>query len=289
MQIGAHALVFTGIFDRVGLEKAISSTKTAGFDLIEIPLMNTETFDKKLAARLLQEYDLSVSASLGLNDSTDLTSSDPAVVRAGEQLLTECLNILHVMGGAQLCGVIYSAMKKYMEPVSAEGRASSAAAIRRLGTLAADLGIHLSLEVVNRYETNLMNTGREALKFLDEIDNPNVSVHLDTYHMNIEESDMFSPVLDVAERLGYVHVGESHRGYLGSGTVDFGSFFRGLARVNYDGPIVFESFSSAVVNADLSRTLGIWRNLWQDSDDLAAHANSFIRGQLRAVSTISLH
>jgi D-psicose/D-tagatose/L-ribulose 3-epimerase len=117
MQIGAHALVFTGIFDRVGLEKAISSTKTAGFDLIEIPLMNTETFDKKLAARLLQEYDLSVSASLGLNDSTDLTSSDPAVVRAGEQLLTECLNILHVMGGAQLCGVIYSAMKKYMEPV----------------------------------------------------------------------------------------------------------------------------------------------------------------------------
>jgi D-psicose/D-tagatose/L-ribulose 3-epimerase len=176
-----------------------------------------------------------------------------------------------------------------MEPVSAAGRASSAAAIGRLSVLAADLGIHLSLEVVNRYETNLMNTGREALNFLQEISSSNVSIHLDTYHMNIEESDMFSPVLAVADRLGYVHIGESHRGYLGSGTVDFGSFFRGLAHVNYDGPIVFESFSSAVVNADLSRTLGIWRNLWQDSDDLAAHANSFIRDQLRAVSTISLH
>jgi D-psicose/D-tagatose/L-ribulose 3-epimerase len=289
VQIGAHALVFTGVFDREGLEKSISKTKKAGFDLIEIPLMNPATFDAGLAASLLNEYDLSVSASLGLNDSTDLTSSDPAVVRAGEALLDECLSILHAMGGTRLCGVIYSAMKKYMEPVTTEGRASSAAALKRLGARAADLGIHLSLEVVNRYETNLMNTGREALKFLDEIGSDNVSVHLDTYHMNIEESDMFSPVLDVGKRLGYVHIGESHRGYLGSGTVDFDTFFRALARAEYDGPIVFESFSSAVVNADLSRTLGIWRNLWQDSDDLAAHANSFIRNQLRAVSTIALH
>ena len=289
MQIGAHALVFTGVFDENGLKKAISKTKTAGFDLIEIPLMNPSTFDGKLAARLLKEYDLSVTASLGLNDSTDLTSPDEAVVEAGVAMLSSCIQTVHTMGGTRLCGVIYSSMKKYMEPITVKGRASSAAAIARLGALAADLGIHLSLEVVNRYETNLMNTGREALKFLREIDSPNVSVHLDTYHMNIEESDMFSPVLEVAERLGYVHIGESHRGYLGSGTVDFSSFFRGLARIHYDGPIVFESFSSAVVNADLSRTLGIWRNLWNDSDDLAAHANTFIRSQLRAVETLALH
>lgn len=289
VQIGAHALVFTGVFDENGLKKAIGKTKTAGFDLIEIPLMNPSTFDGKLAARLLKEYDLSVTASLGLNDSTDLTSPDEAVVEAGVAMLSSCLEIVHTMGGTRLCGVIYSSMKKYMEPITVKGRASSAAAIARLSALAADLGIHLSLEVVNRYETNLMNTGREALKFLREIDSPNVSVHLDTYHMNIEESDMFSPVLEVGERLGYVHIGESHRGYLGSGTVDFSSFFRGLARINYDGPIVFESFSSAVVNADLSRTLGIWRNLWHDSDDLAAHANTFIRSQLRAVETLALH
>lgn len=168
MQIGTHALVFTGVFDHEGLEKAISNTKTAGFDLIEIPLMNPATFDVKLAAQILNEYDLSVTVSLGLNDSTDLTSSDPAVVAAGETLRSDCLKMLHTMCGAHRCGVIYSAKKKYMEPVTSTGQASSAAAI-------------------------------------------------------------------------------------------------------------------------LSRTLGIWRNLWQDSDDLAAHANIFIRGQLRAVSTIALH
>ncbi len=289
MRIGVHALVFTGVFDKTGLRKAISKAKTAGFDLIEIPLMDVANFDAVLAADLLQEYDLCGSASLGLTEATDLTSSDPHIVAAGEAMLTSCLHVVHTMGGTSLCGVIYSAMKKYLEPVSAQGRASSAAAIRRLSVIAAELGIHLSLEVVNRYETNLLNTGLQALRFLDEIDSPNVSVHLDTYHMNIEETDMFSPVLDVADRLGYVHIGESHRGYLGTGTVDFAAFFRGLARINYSGPIVFESFSSAVVSAELSRTLGIWRNLWQDSDDLAAHANTFIRGQLRAVDTIELH
>jgi D-psicose/D-tagatose/L-ribulose 3-epimerase len=289
VQIGAHALVFTGTFEAEGLTLAIEKTKAAGFDLIEIPLMEPESFDHALAARLLQDNDLAVTASLGLSESTDLTSADPGIVEAGERMLTSCLEIVSGMGGTHLCGVLYSAMKKYMEPATPTGRASSAAAINRLASRAADLGVHLSLEVVNRYETNLLNTGRAALGFLDEVDHANVSVHLDTYHMNIEESDLFSPVLDVAERLGYVHIGESHRGYLGSGTVDYGSFFRGLARIGYDGPVVFESFSSAVVNEDLSRMLGIWRNLWQDSDDLAAHANTFIREQLRAVESITLH
>ncbi len=289
MQLGVHALVFTGTFDRAGLTLAVERTRAAGFELLEIPLMDPYGFDRKLAAGLIADNELAVTASLGLNDATDLTSADPAVVAAGERMLEECLDIVAAMGGRHLCGVIYSAMKKYLEPPTASGRASSAAALGRLAARAADLGITLSLEVVNRYETNLLNTGRQALAFLDEIGSDNVRVHLDTYHMHIEESDMFSPVLDAGDRLGYVHIGESHRGYLGSGTVDFDPFFRALARVGYDGPVVFESFSSAVVNQDLSRALGIWRNLWQDSDDLAAHAQRFIRDRLHAVGSIAMH
>ena len=109
--------------------------------------------------------------------------------------------------------------------------------------------------------------------------------------MNIEESDFFQPVHDVAAsgKLGYAHIGDSHRGYLGTGTVDFATFFRALHDVAYDGPVVFESFSSVVVSAELSNTLGIWRNLWQDSDDLAAHANRYIRDAMHAVATIDRH
>ena len=156
-------------------------------------------------------------------------------------------------------------MKKHMAPMSARGRANSVGAIRDLADQAEALGVLMSLEVVNRYESNLLNTGRDALRYLSEVGREEVSVHLDTYHMNIEESDMFQPFLDAQERLGYVHIGESHRGYLGTGSVDFQTAFRALDRIGYDGPIVFESFSSAVVSPTLSNTLGIWRNLWNDS------------------------
>ncbi len=287
--IGCHALVWTGRFDPAGIRLSVEKTRQAGFDLVEFPLMDPFGFDTAVAKAALDEYGLSASASLGLSEGTDISSEDPAVVAAGEALLRRALEVVAELGGTQLCGVIYSAMRKYMDPVGAVGLDNSVATIGRVADRAAELGLSIALEVVNRYETNILNTGRQALAYLDRVGRANVGVHLDSYHMNIEESDMFAPVLDCGERLSYVHIGESHRGYLGTGTVDFDSYFKALARIGYHGPIVFESFSSAVVAADLSRMLGIWRNLWQDNDELAGNANDFIRGHLTAVQSIGLH
>jgi hypothetical protein len=90
-------------------------------------------------------------------------------------------------------------------------------------------------------------------------------------------------------RLGYVHVGESHRGYLGSGSVDLTAMFRALHDVGYQGPIVFESFSSAVVTPAFTAALAIWREPWRDSTDLATHARHYITGQLRAAAAGNPH
>lgn len=289
MNIGCHGLVWTGNFDAEGIRLAVQKTKEAGFDLIEFPLMDPFSFDVVVAKDALEEYGLDVSASLGLSEATDVTSSDPAIVAAGEALLIKAVDVLAELGGKHFCGVIYSAMKKYMEPVTTEGLASSRAVIVRVADHAAERGVSVSLEVVNRYETNVLNTARQALAYVAEVDRPNLGIHIDTYHMNIEESDMFAPVLDAAPALRYVHIGESHRGYLGTGTVDFDAFFKALVRIGYDGPIVFESFSSAVVAPDLSRMLGIWRNLWNDNAELGVHANAYIRDKLVAVESIRLH
>ncbi len=288
MHIGCHGSVWTGKFDEAGLQTAVSRTAAAGFDLLEIPLMDPDGFNVRAAIRLLQDHGLAATASLGLSDRTDISSEDTAVVAAGEALLEKCLKVVSDVGGTHLVGVIYCAMKKYMEPPSPLGTQHSLDTIGRLAARGQELGVTLGIEVVNRYETNLVNTGRQGLEFVEKVGHDNLCVHLDSYHMNIEESDMFSPVLACRTRLGYVHIGESHRGYLGSGTVDFDGFFRALALVGYDGPVVFESFSSTIVHEDLSRMLGIWRNLWNDPDDLAMHANSFIRSQLQSVASIGM-
>ena len=149
--------------------------------------------------------------------------------------------------------------------------------MQRLADYAGEKGININLEVVNRYETNIMNTGQEGLEFLDQMNRENAFLHLDTYHMNIEEDGMEKAVLAAGNRLGYVHIGESHRGYLGTGNVDFKTFFNALKTINYQGPITFESFSSRVVDPALSNTLCVWRNLWDDSDDLASKALQFMQ------------
>ena len=287
--IGCHALVFTGDFDPDGITRSARRARTAGFDLIEFPLMDPFAFDSDAARRAVETEGLQVTASLGLSADTDVSSDDPEIVTAGRRLLDAALDKTADMGGTHLCGVLYGSMRKHMAPVTSAGLANSITAISALADRADSLGVRLSLEVVNRYESNILNTGRQALRYLEQVGRAGVSVHLDTYHMNIEESDLFQPVLDAGDKLGYVHIGESHRGYLGTGSVDFASTFRALDRLGYDGPIVFESFSSAVVSPTLSNTLGIWRNLWTDGDDLAAHANRFIRDQLAAVRTIELH
>jgi D-psicose/D-tagatose/L-ribulose 3-epimerase len=279
IEFGGHALVWVGDWSPSSARAAISSAARNGYDYIELAIFDPWNFDTKLTKDLLQEFGLRAHASLGLSAKTDVTSTDPSIVAKGDELLRKVTDVLHEIGGTELCGVIFSALAKYPTPATKENRNNSIKAMQRLADYAADKGINIDLEVVNRYETNIMNTGIEGLAFLDEVNRPNAFLHLDTYHMNIEEDGMQKSVLAAGERLGYVHIGESHRGYLGTGNVDFDSFFAALKKINYKGPITFESFSSAVVDPALSNTLCVWRNLWSDSDDLAKKSLEYMKAR----------
>ncbi|NDD79248.1 MAG: sugar phosphate isomerase/epimerase, partial [Actinobacteria bacterium] len=228
IEFGGHALVWVGDWSPSSARAAISSAARNGYDYIELAIFDPWNFDTKLTKDLLQEFGLRAHASLGLSATTDVTSTDPAIVAKGDELLRKVADVLHQLGGTELCGVIYSALAKYPSPATKENRSNSVKAMQRLADYTADLGINIDLEVVNRYESNIMNTGMEGLDFLDEVNRPNAFLHLDTYHMNIEEDGMQKSVLAAGDRLGYVHIGESHRGYLGTGNVDFDSFFKAL-------------------------------------------------------------
>ncbi len=154
--------------------------------------------------------------------------------------------------------------------------------LQRMAEIAARSGITIGLEVVNRYESNVLNTASQAVEMCKRIGAPNVKAHLDVYHMNIEEADVRQAIVETGDYLGYFHTGDSHRGYLGSGTADLAGVFRGLVEADYQGPITFESFSSRVVGQPAQGILGIWRNLWEDNRDLAEHALSYTKVQLKA-------
>lgn len=284
MRFGIHSMVWVGDWSPEHARRAISASAEAGYDLIELAAIDPGAFDVEMTAKLLAEYGIQASASLGLDAATDVSSEDPEVVAAGRRRLREALALVRDTGGTILCGVIYSALRKFEAPATERGVANSQETIAALADEAAASGIRIGLECCNRYETNILNTAEQALAYIAALDRPNVVAHLDTYHMNIEEPDLREPVLRAAAagRLGYVHVGESHRGAPGTGTVPWEEFFGALRECGYDGTVTFESFSSEVVHPSFSNTLAIWRNLWSDNDRLARDALAFMRAHLHA-------
>lgn len=283
-KLGVHALVWVGGWSDAECTRAIQSTAELGYDFIEIPLLNPFGFPVETTRSRLEAAGLGATASLGLSASTDISSEDPEIVARGEDLLDTAGSVARDLGATHFCGVIYSALQKYMAPRTERGVENVVRVLRRVAEKAAAAQITVGVEVVNRYETNVVNTAAEVVSLIERIDMPNVCAHLDTYHMNIEEGLVGQAIEQGGSRIGYFHVGESHRGYLGTGTVDFPEVFRSLARIGYDGPIAFESFSSAVVDPVLSNMLGVWRNLWVDGYDLARHAKAYVEAQQLAAA-----
>ncbi|GAA4676590.1 sugar phosphate isomerase/epimerase family protein [Frondihabitans cladoniiphilus] len=282
--LGIHALVFAGGTTDQEIDRSVAEAKAAGYDILELSLHDTDNLDVARTRKAFEDAGLDLVGSRGLAFDADISSEDPAVVARGEKLLQDSVEIVHGLGGKLLTGALYSAFGNFGHSLSAKGRANVVSVLSNLAVEAASKDVTLGLEVCNRYETNVVNTAEQALALADDIGQDNVVIHLDSYHMNIEEDDFVRPFQLVGDRLGYIHIGENHRGYLGSGHIDFAAFFHAMSDIGYTGGITFESFSSAVVSPTLSNDLSIWRNLWNDGPALARHAHSFISNAIAANS-----
>jgi len=281
-KLGVHALVWEAGWSHDECTRAIARTAEVGYDFIEAPSLDPGSIDVDFTRRQLEKHGIGINFSMGLDADTDISSGDKEKAARGKKRLEEALAVARDLGATHVCGILHSAFQKYAVPTTAAGVAMSVDIIGQVAEIAAKSGVTLGLEVVNRYESNVLNTASQAVEFCKRVKAPNVKVHLDVYHMNIEESDVVSAIKETGDYLGYFHTGDSHRGYMGSGSIDLAQVFRALVSSGYTGPITFESFSSRVVGQPLEGILGIWRNLWEDSHDLASHALMYTRAQLKA-------
>ena len=281
-KLGVHALVWERGWSHEECARAVGKTAEVGFDLIEIPSLDPGSIDTSFTARQLRTAGIGATTSLGLDADSDISSDDREKERRGQTRLEEAVAVARDIGATHVCGILESAFQKYAVPTTAEGVKRSVEVLQRVAETAARSEITLGLEVVNRYESNVLNTASQAVEMCRRIGARNVKVHLDVYHMNIEESDIGQAVVETGDHLGYFHTGDSHRGYMGSGSIDLAGVFRALVKADYQGPITFESFSSRVVGQPLEGILGIWRNLWEDGRDLAEHALMYTKAQLKA-------
>ena len=274
MLFGAHAFIWAGEWTPEGAQKAIGGAAEAGLDFVEIPLLRPESIDITATRALLDRYGIGCTCSLGLPKAAHL----PSAPEKAESFLESAVDVAAGLEAPVLCGVLYAHLGTLTgRPPEQEELEDVARVLKNVARYAAERGVSLGVEAVNRYETYLINLAEQANAMLDRVGEPNVFVHLDTYHMNIEEKGFYEPIVATGPRMHYIHLSESDRGTPGTGNVHWDEVFRSLKAIDYDGYLVMESF--AAINEDLAGATALWRDVVGDPETLIRDGLSFLRGK----------
>jgi len=279
MRYAVHAYAWTSSWSNADLG-LLGRAAGLGLDALEIPLMELDAVEPQAIRVAAEEAGIELVTSTVLTEATDPTSDDEGVREAAIAHLCRCVDAAAAMGAPVLGGVIYAAHGRLIDGRPERLHYERAAEVLRAAARhAGPLGVRLGIEPVNRYETFLVNTAAQALELAELVGDDAVGVHLDAYHMNIEEEEFGEPVRRVADRLVHFHLSESHRGIPGRGTVDWRAIVDALDDAEYDGYVGLESF--AEVSPAMRRATCIWRDLAPDSDTLVREGLAFLKGLSR--------
>ncbi|WP_306145541.1 sugar phosphate isomerase/epimerase [Roseibium sp. MMSF_3412] len=276
-RLGLHGLAFTPLWDPSEADRLLPPITAHGVTVIETPLLDPKNYDSVGTRRAAERNGVEIVCSLGLPAEIDILRNPGDAV----DYLGFALQVARDAGAAALSGVTYGTIGKTSgAPVTGAEGDAICRLVDRVAQKARDLNMRLGLEPCNRYETHLLNTARQTAEIIERVGAPNVFIHLDTYHMNIEEAGMAEGFADAGEHLGYVHLSESNRGVPGKGTMDWEATFKGLADVDFEGAMTLESF--VYLAPEIASGLAVWRPVADRAEDVIDIGLPFLKEQAEA-------
>ena len=278
VKFGASILTWIPTWTTEGGKFALEQASRMGYDVVEILLPDLANFDAKAAKQMAKANGIILNCSLILPQDHHL----PFYPEKAKTLLINALEILEELEVNLLAGVLYTGIGVFTKaPRTVAETNLIVDVIGEVATVAKTKGISLALEPINRYETYLLTSVAEVVEITSLIGLDNVGVQIDTFHANIEESNMSVPVLQAGNLLKHVHAAASDRGILGKDNINWESFFKALASVNYQGSLVLESFSSEV--QELVVPTSLWRKSNYSCEELAVESLQFMREMVTKV------
>lgn len=268
--------------------KYIRKAAALGYDVLEFQaqaLLDMEDSRLRQLKELADSQGVELTYSLGLDKAYDISSPEPAVRERGMGYLSAIMDKVALMGGRLLSGVSYAGWGVPEGELNKEERTQhSVACMKKLAAKAEALGITYGIEAVNRFEGVVVNTAREAARYVDLVGSQNVGILLDTYHMNIEEPSIGEAIRLAGDKLVAFHVGENNRSCPGRGHLDWDEIFGALKAIGYQGRIVAEPF--VAMGGEVGRSIYIWRNLLENPteaalDEEAAYMLAFEKAMLK--------
>ena len=259
-------------WDHENAGRSIAAAADYGQDFIEIPLIDIPSVDAAHTRALLEKYGLRAVCSLVLPEPAWASVRPEAAV----EHLGAALDKAADMGAEALTGVTYGGTHERtgFPPTRGEydnlTRALSSAARH-----AKTRGLQFGIETVNRYENHLLNSAEQAVALVERIGADNVFVHLDTFHMNMEEKGIANGIVAARDHLKYMHMSESDRGTPGFGNVAWDEVFSALAAIDFKGVLTLESF--AAMPADMAGAISTWRPVAASAEEVLDKGLAFLR------------
>lgn len=277
MKYAAHSMMWTATFTEKDLG-LFDRLKRMGFDGLEIFLNHPESLPMEKIKEKMNETGMGCTLSVGLGKEQNLISPDRGARDTGVAFLKEAVDVACELGTDVVSGVIYAAWGEFTGKMRTEGEWNySKECLLKVAEYAKGKGVMLALEPVNRFETYFLNTVEDTRKMVEEINHPNVGIHADTFHMNIEEESFYGAIKMAGEHLCHVHLCENNRGIPGTGHIPWDDVFRALRELNYDRWAVVESFVPAV--EEVARMTAIWRQLAPSADVMAEEGLKLYRSK----------
>lgn len=273
---GIHSSIWTMDWTTAAAEMAVREAVRYKFDFIEIAVLNPGRVDASHSRKLLEAHHMPSVTSLGLPEGCWLSRNPDA----GVAFLKQAMDVTAAMGAEALSGVTFGGIgeRTGLPPTEAE-LDCVARGLREAARYAARLGIGFGIEAVNRYESHLINTGWQGVAMIEKVGEPNLFLHLDTYHMNIEEKGVANGILAGRDHLRYIHLSESDRGVPGAGTCDWDEIFAALAAIGFKGGMAMESFIN--MPPELAHGLSVWRPVADSTEQVIGEGLPFLRNKAR--------
>ena len=281
MRFGTNTFLFTSPFNNQST-RLFKTFKKWGFETVEIAIEDPSHIDPAHVRDELDKYGLacgSVCACLG--PDRDLRGT-PKQQKTGLDYMTKVIDQMVVLGCPSLIGPVYSSVGRADAVPPSEYKQQWKAAVNNLRTLcdyAENKDRQVCMEPLNRFETDFINTCDQALRMIKDVGSPVLKLHLDTFHMNIEEKDQATAIRKAGKLLGHFHACGSDRGTPGNDHIDWKPIAAALKAIKYKGDVVIESFTTDV--KVIARAAAIWRRIEPTQDEIAVKGIKFLKKVLK--------
>jgi D-psicose/D-tagatose/L-ribulose 3-epimerase len=277
MRLGINTFLFTSPFTNDST-KLFPTFKKWGFETVEIPIEDPSHIDAKYVQKELEKNGLvcgSVCACMG--PDRDLRGT-PEAQETGKTYIKAIIDQAVDLGHAKVIGPVYSAVGRADAVEPAEYKKQWQTVVKHLKEIAKyaeKKGITIALEPLNRFETDFINTCDQGLKMIADVASPALKLHLDTFHMNIEEKNQAKAIKKAGKLLAHFHACGSDRGTPGGDHIAWPEIIKALKSIKYDGDAVIESFTTDV--KVIARAAAIWRQIEPRNTDIAVKGIKFLK------------